>query len=397
MRIKLQRKAAIKLATLLLSLFCISFPWGQILAQDFTHHISAADQNSSFFGDLLKIYMPRRFCMYQEATLIWLHVVSDVVIALAYYSIPIALIYFVRRRRDLAFSWMFICFAMFILACGTTHIFGTLAIWYPLYRLDGIVKLITAIISVVTAVLLWRLIPKAIALPSPGQLHAVNEELEAFSYSVSHDLRAPARHINGFAEMLRRDTTSQLSAKGQRYVNLMADSAIKMGGLIDKLLEFSRIGRYELHRTHVDMNQLVNEVLQEMSGDLVGRNIHWDIGLLPHLSVDRTILKQVWVNLLSNAVKYSRGRHPAEIKIRCHKNDRAEYEFIVQDNGAGFDMRLADKLFGPFQRLHTQEEFEGIGIGLACVQRFVMRHGGKTWAEGVVNQGATFHFTLSAA
>jgi signal transduction histidine kinase len=227
-----------------------------------------------------------------------------------------------------------------------------------------------------------------------AQLEAVNKELEAFSYSVSHDLRAPLRHIDGFVEMLRQTSAASLDSSGQRYLEIISESAKRMGGLIDDLLVFSRMGRSEMRRENVKTSEQVAEVLREMARDLEGRNIHWDIAPLPEVNGDRAMLKQVWVNLLSNAVKYTRHRERAEIEVRCHQNNATDIEFSVRDNGAGFDMQYADKLFGVFQRLHHSEEFEGTGIGLANVRRIIQRHGGKTWAEGKVDAGATFYFTL---
>lgn len=230
-----------------------------------------------------------------------------------------------------------------------------------------------------------------------AQLEAVNQELEAFSYSVSHDLRAPLRHVSGFAELLGLETKGNLSETGQRYLRLMTDAARRMGMLIDDLLVFSRMGRASLRRTSVDMNELIAEVLREMAADLQGRDIQWSIQPMPELSVDRAMFKQVWVNLISNAVKYTRQRTRAEIEVRCVKQSAGPWEFSVRDNGAGFDMRYADKLFGVFQRLHHAEEFEGTGIGLANVRRIIIRHGGQTWAEGLVGEGATFYFSIPSS
>src|SRR5439155_14815140 len=209
-----------------------------------------------------------------------------------------------------------------------------------------------------------------------AQLEAANKEMEAFSYSVSHDLRAPLRHIDGFSEMLRKEAASALSAPSQRFLGIISHSAKRMGDLIDDLLVFSRMGRAALRPVRVKMDELVAEVLREMANDLAGRTIQWDIGPLAEVNVDRPLFKQVWVNLLSNAVKYTRQRSEARIQVRCRENDQGEFEFSVQDNGAGFDMTFAGKLFGVFQRLHQAEEFEGTGIGLANVRRIVARHGG---------------------
>jgi len=225
------------------------------------------------------------------------------------------------------------------------------------------------------------------------QLEIANKELEAFSYSVSHDLRAPLRHIAGFVELLREDLQPVLTDGSRRQLSIITDSAEQMGNLIDNLLTFSRMGRAEMRCAPVDSAGLVREVLEELKPETQDRDIAWDIAPLPEVFADRALLKQVWANLLSNAIKYTRQRPRAEIKIAC-RNGGGETEFTVTDNGAGFDMRYADKLFGVFQRLHLADEFEGTGIGLANVRRIVARHGGRTWAEGKVDGGASFHFTL---
>jgi signal transduction histidine kinase len=227
-----------------------------------------------------------------------------------------------------------------------------------------------------------------------AQLENANQELEAFSYSVSHDLRAPLRHIHGFVEMLRDDTANTLSDRSRRYLEVISESAMQMGRLIDDLLLFSRMSRDEMRRVRINTDELVREVIDELTREIRERSIEWEIDPLPVVFGDRSMLKQVWVNLLSNAVKYTQGRAPARIKIRCQKTPANEWQFSVQDNGAGFDMQYVDKLFGVFQRLHRPEEFEGTGIGLANVRRIVHRHGGRTWAEGQVNKGASFYFTL---
>jgi light-regulated signal transduction histidine kinase (bacteriophytochrome) len=227
-----------------------------------------------------------------------------------------------------------------------------------------------------------------------AQLEAVNKEMEAFSYSVSHDLRAPVRHISGFADMLRQNSLPDLNESGRRYLNIISESAKKMGTLIDDLLVFSRMGRAEMRQTKLKMDGLVAEVLREMGKDFEGRNIEWDIAPLPEVNGDRAMLKQVWVNLLSNAVKYTRHRERAAVKVASRKNEQGEWEFSVQDNGAGFDMQYVGKLFAVFQRLHSNDEFEGTGIGLANVQRIIHRHDGRVWAQGVVDGGATFYFSI---
>jgi light-regulated signal transduction histidine kinase (bacteriophytochrome) len=228
------------------------------------------------------------------------------------------------------------------------------------------------------------------------QLEAANKELEAFSYSVSHDLRAPVRHIDGFAGMLIQSETS-LTDNGKRYLGLIAGAAKRMGGLIDDLLAFSRNSRTELRRTSVSLEKLVEETVERLKPEMNGRNIEWERKPLPAVQADPALLGHVFSNLLLNAIKYSRTRNPARIEIGCGEGLPGETVIFVRDNGVGFDMKYADRLFGVFQRLHREDEFEGTGIGLANVRRIVARHGGRTWAEGKVGEGATFYFSLPKA
>lgn len=229
-----------------------------------------------------------------------------------------------------------------------------------------------------------------------AQLEAANQELEAFSYSVSHDLRAPLRHIDGFSDLLTKHLVGSLDDKGKRFLKTISDSAKRMGKLIDDLLVFSRMGRSEMRHATVDLEQLAQEARAELQAQAEGRHVVWKNGGLPGVQGDPAMLRQVFINLLSNALKYSRTRDPAVIETGFEKGRPDEVVIFVRDNGAGFDMRYADKLFGVFQRLHRVEEFEGTGIGLANVRRIILRHGGRTWAEGKVGEGATFFFSLPA-
>jgi PAS domain S-box-containing protein len=229
---------------------------------------------------------------------------------------------------------------------------------------------------------------------STNQLEIANKELEAFAYSVSHDLRAPLRHIDGFIEMLQKKIQSILDEQGKRYLDVISSSAKHMGNLIDDLLSFSRMGREEMRKNQVELNKLVREIVQGMEQEAEGRAIQWVVGDLPVVTADPSMLKLVLVNLLSNAQKFTQKKPHARIEIGCRSDSGTEYMFFIRDNGAGFDMRYVDKLFGVFQRLHRQEEFEGTGIGLANVRRIIQRHGGRTWAEGEIDKGATFYFSL---
>ena len=228
------------------------------------------------------------------------------------------------------------------------------------------------------------------------QLETANKELEAFSYSVSHDLRAPLRHIDGFLELLRQNLDPALGEKNQRYMDIIASSARRMGMLIDDLLSFSRMGRQELTQTQVNLDDLVQSVIHDFEPETQGRIIHWQIAKLPVVTGDSAMLRVALVNLISNALKFTQLRAQADIVIGCQRSD-AETILFVRDNGAGFDMRYGNKLFNVFERLHNSDEFEGTGIGLANVRRVICRHGGRTWAEGKVDEGATFYFSLPQA
>ena len=227
-----------------------------------------------------------------------------------------------------------------------------------------------------------------------NDLEASNKELEAFAYSVSHDLRAPLRHMVGYTELLQKNVSSMLDEKSLRYMKTILESAKRMGALIDDLLAFSRIARAETRQRPVRLEELVKEVLVDLQRDTEGRNIAWTMGALPETFGDRPMLRLVLVNLIANAVKFTRTRPRAEIEIGCLERKNDAVVVFVRDNGVGFDMKYAHKLFGVFQRLHQSGTFEGTGIGLATVQRIIHRHDGHVWAEGVVDGGATFFFSL---
>jgi light-regulated signal transduction histidine kinase (bacteriophytochrome) len=226
-----------------------------------------------------------------------------------------------------------------------------------------------------------------------ADLQAANKELEAFSYSVSHDLRAPLRAVSGFTAILKEDHSAQLSEEARQLIERIHAGGQQMSRLINDLLKFSRLSRQALNRQDVNMASLVKSVWQEMEAEHKPREIEVRIGDLPPCSGDPALLKQVWANLISNAIKFTRGRDPAILEIGCNRNN-GEVIYHICDNGAGFDMEHAGKLFDVFQRLHRPDEFEGSGVGLAIVQRIIHRHGGRVWAEAEVDRGATFHLTI---
>lgn len=224
------------------------------------------------------------------------------------------------------------------------------------------------------------------------QLRSANKELEAFSYSVSHDLRAPLRAVHGYTQMLKEDFGAQLNQEANRVMTNIMSNAKKMGQLIDDLLTFSHIGRKEMAKMNIPMTEMVTSICSEIDNP-PGHPVEFKIQEMPPAQGDTAAIKQVWVNLISNAVKYSKLKENPVIEIGSETNDNIT-SYYVQDNGVGFDMRYANKLFGVFQRLHSDEKFEGTGVGLAIVHRIIVKHGGKVWAQGKINEGATFYFSL---
>lgn len=370
----------------------------------------------------LQTLLPHGYCFSWQKDLVLLHVIANVLIAVAYFTIPVTLWTFVRRRTDLSFSPIFVMFGVFIMACGVTHVMDIWTLWHPDFWLDGWLRLFTAAVSIATAIMLWRLIPIALSLPSPESLSRANtelkaeitrrkqyetelrtlnsqmkqqiEELEALSYAISHDVRGPLRHIEGFARALADKHPAPADHPAQRYIERIRSSVHHLSDIVEGLLAFSRASRTEMRRERCDMNTLIAEVAEELAPDMDSRVVELKIGTLPDVQADPKLLYQVFYNLMANAVKYSRDRVPALIEVDCIDESGDDLVFRIRDNGAGFDMQYAGKLFGVFQRLHHSSEFEGTGIGLANVKRIVERHGGRVWATGEVNAGASFFVAL---
>lgn len=531
--------------------------------------------------------MPHGTCYLWAPSLIGLHVISDSLIALSYMSIPITLVHFTRKRRDIPFSWMFLCFGAFIVACGGTHVMEVWTIWFPSYWLSGAVKMATACFSVATAILLIQLTPRVLALPgiqslletnqrlagevvervqaesslrrvsedleervaertmelvaanrslqeselrfrtvvehapeaifvldmdverfieanrnaekifgmtredllrvgpaeiSPpfqpdgrpstqavfeeraqalrkekprfewvhrnakgedfpceisvvrlpfsgrnllrrsvvdiserkraeeeirklnaeleqrvkertAQLEEANHDLESFTYSVSHDLRAPLRHMDGFSRILVEDYGSELPAGAKQHVERVRQASLHMGQLVDDLLNLARVGRGSLRVVSTDLNEVLAETMVSLEAETRGREVDWRISRLSRAACDPGLMRQVFFNLLSNALKFTNGRGKAVIEIG-ETHIEGEPVIFVRDNGVGFDMKYADKLFQVFQRLHPAAEFEGTGVGLAIVHRILQKHGGSIRVESIPGKGAAFFFTL---
>lgn len=345
-------------------------------------------------------FMPHGQCYAWSAGVLWMHVISDILIAIACFAIPFALLHIARRRRDLPFQGLFICFSVFIVACGLTHVMEVWNVWHTAYWLAGATKVLTAATAVPTAVLLWRALPRALSLPSHKQLREANDslaranrELEAFTASVSHDLRSPLTSIAGQAGLLELSMGAQVTDDQKRRLQRIEGSVKQMSELIDALLVLSRISRHTLRREIVDVSTLAEQVIADLRQKDPLRRVR--VAVQPDMAVhgDRRLLNDMLANLIANAWKFTSKTDAAHIEIG-RKNSGSMATFYIRDNGAGFNMAYEQKLFKPFQRLHGAEEFEGTGIGLATVARIIERHGGRIWAESKVQQGAIFYFTL---
>ncbi|EME71042.1 multi-sensor signal transduction histidine kinase [Paramagnetospirillum caucaseum] len=347
--------------------------------------------------------------------------VSDGVIAASYISISVAIAVYIVKRRDIYLRWVAMAFALFILLCAASHLSDLWTLWSPDYGIQAMVKAITALVSLLTAIALWPLIPHALSLPSAAQLatantalgleiverraaeaslretelelRAANAELDSFAYAVSHDLRAPLRAMIGFSTALDEDHHETLDKEAQHYLAQIIRGGKHMGDLIDGLLHLSRATRGELQRTNVDVSALAASVRDMIKAAGTYPTATWNIE--PGLTIwgDARLIELVMQNLLENAAKYSAKAADPTIRVYGQRDEDAT-TICVSDNGAGFDMAHADKLFAPFQRLHRQDEFPGIGIGLSTVGRIIQRHGGTISAEASIGTGATFMFSL---
>ncbi len=347
-------------------------------------------------------FMPHGQCYLWTPSLVWLHAGSDALIGIAYIVIPIALLYVVRQRQDLPFSWMFVLFGVFIIACGATHFVEIWNIWNADYWFSGGVKLITAAASIPTALLLIHLTPRILTIPSRNELALANRrlegamhELEQFSYAVSHDLRTPLRGLEGFSHALRKHHADQLDERGRHYLERIQEGSQRMSELIDDLLALSSIHREDVERKQVDLSAMAAGIAEELRRESPDREVEIDIEPGLTISGDPKLLRVVLQNLISNAWKFTRDRTPGRIQIGSTETVDGCRAIYVRDNGAGFDMQYANKLFAPFQRLHRESEFPGHGIGLATVQRIVHKHGGKVWAESTKGEGSTFYFDMA--
>lgn len=324
---------------------------------------------------------------------------ADLVIALAYFTIPLLLLRAARRRRETRFKSVVFCFCAFIVANGIAHVLSALNVWYTAFWLQAILKLAAALLAIPTGVLLWRSLPTVLSMPSHRQLKDANEslaranrELEAFTASVSHDLRSPLTTIAGQAGLLEISMPNA-SEEQRRRLSKIQSSVKQMSDLIDALLALSRISRHTLHRETIDASALAQTIVNDLRQSEPQRDVEFTIQ--PGLQVhgDRRLIGDLLRNLIGNAWKFTAKTSPARIELGGSAVGHMA-TLYVRDNGAGFDMAHAQKLFRPFHRLHSAAEFDGSGIGLATVARIVERHGGRVWAEAKPHEGAVFYFTL---
>lgn len=403
------------------------------------HHHTAVD-TGNFFTNLLQIYVPRNQCMYHEAGLIWLHIASDLLITISYYSIPIALIYFAKRRRDLAYNWIFLMFAFFIILCGTTHIFNIIAIWAPMYRLDGILKLMTGLISIFTAIMLWRLMPHALALPSQIEITQRKDELEAlvqqrtqeltaaneafreseekfkalaenaeaanktkseFLANMSHELRTPMNAVVGLSHILSLNKT--LPAKEAEMVRTLQLSAQSLMGLINDLLDISKIesNRLQIERIPFSLSEVINEVFSVLSVKAEEKDILLHCDYSPegeeHFLGDPLRIRQILINLVSNAIKFTNDGG-VNVTVASSSNDdgKMEFKITVTDTGIGIPKDKLDSVFDKFIQADTSitRKYGGTGLGLAISKNLARMMQGDITVKSDYGNGATFTLHL---
>jgi signal transduction histidine kinase len=363
-------------------------------------------------------FIPHGYCLLWRPDLVAIHAISDSLIALSYFAIPCGIWYFARRRTDLQFKPVFFLFAAFILFCGITHLVALTTLWFPIYGAQGLMKAATAGVSLASAYALWPTIPKALAIPGLSSLRKANEEmaeavserealvvsrtaeltaayreLEAFAYSVAHDLRTPLRSINGFSDTLAEEQGDRLDAAGKQTLGRIQQATLRMGRLIDDLLNMSRLTRAPIQMSEVNISEVAETIIGDLRRDDPDRTVKADIAQNIVVKCDANLMRIALTHLLSNAWKFTAKRADAHIELDCARR-QGKNLFGIRDNGVGFDMAYAGKLFVPFHRLHSEAEFPGNGIGLAIAARIIRRHGGDISAEASLGKGTTVTFSI---
>lgn len=380
-----------------------------------------------FFRKLLSSdLMPHGHCFLWQPGILWLNVCSDTLIAFAYFLIPLSLVHLVRKRRDLEFNWMYLMFGVFILSCGLTHCLSVWDVWHSLYRLEGLVKAITAVSSLVTALLLFRLIPVALTVPSPARLREeiddrkraeqqvrflntdlerrveertallqrTNDALQRFAYIASHDLQEPIRTVKSMNQLLARDYRGKLDEKADRYIKFVVDASDRMQTLVTDLMGYARVLDENAPReiTFLDTNGILNDVLKDLSTSISDSHAVITADVLPPVHADATQFKLILLNLIGNALKYTRAECRPAIKIAGQATEEGS-QFSVQDNGVGIPPDHLEQIFVAFRRLHGRE-VPGSGVGLTICKDIVAGYNGSIWVQSEVGCGSTFFFSL---
>ncbi len=363
-------------------------------------------------------FMPHGYCLLWRPDLVALHAISDGVIAICYFTIPACLWYFAKRRTDLEFRALFFLFAAFILCCGLTHLIELITLWRPIYVIQGFVKAVTALVSVAAVYALLPVIPRALTIPGlsgmrqanlemgrliaeretliaerTAELTAANRELEAFASTIAHDLRSPLRSINGFSQVLVEEYGGALDTSGQEIVNRIRLATLRMSTHIDDLLLLSRLARTPVQICEVNLSSMAEVIASGLQQRSPNRKVDLVVKDGIAARCDRNLMRIALSHLLKNAWKFTSREEQAKILFGC-KRWRGRDVFYVEDNGVGFDMAYATKLFHPFHRLHSPTEFSGNGMGLALVARIIARHGGQVKAKSSLGKGTRIIFTL---
>jgi signal transduction histidine kinase len=357
-------------------------------------------------------FMPHGYCYLWRPDILWTHVISDLVIMAAYYSIPIGIVYFIRRREEPDLPIIGWLFAAFILLCGTTHGVAIWNIWHGDYGFEGLVKAVTAAVSIATAVVVWRVMPSALQIPTPkmlqqkvdsatadlvaanAKLGEANAELENFVAVASHDLKEPLRTLSAFSQLLKTDLGEQLSENARTDLSHITAAARRMQLLIANLLDLTLTSRAELSMENLPAGDCANAALRSLEARVAEVHAVIERDRLPVIRGDRTLLTQVYQNLICNALKFTRDGLTPRIRLTAEETSDGEVILGVADNGIGIEPAMRERIFEPFERLHANSSYEGAGIGLSICRRAISRLGGRIWVEESPGGGTHFRFTL---